>query len=96
MVSEVAPIASVTTSACPSVGPGLWAAGGRLERLRHQPAPRRGRRRQGRRNRPPRGRPDRAAGHARDAINVPARRAWRARAARTDWVADHPLIRTTR
>jgi len=38
-------------------GPGLRAAGGRLERLRHQPAPDRGRRRQGgQANRPPRGR----------------------------------------
>jgi len=56
MVSE-APIASVTTSACPSVGPGLRAVAGRLERLRHQPAPDRGRRRQGGQgNRPPRGR----------------------------------------
>ena len=47
MVSEVsAPIASVTTSACPPVGPGLRAVGGRLERLRHPPASDRGRRRQ--------------------------------------------------
>ena len=67
MVSE-APIASVTTSACPSVGPGLRAVRGRLERLLHQPAPDRGRRQQGSQgNRPPRppdrGRPARAATH---------------------------------
>jgi len=84
MISE-APIASVTTSTCPSAGPRSRAVGGRLERLRHQPAPDRGRRRQGGQgNRPLRGRRTGPAGYARDAINVPACRAWRARAAPLD------------